>query len=76
MVEVLKAKFAEPRLKAILLETGDRVIVEGSAYDPIWGVKIDWQDDRILDQANWQGLNLLGKALMTVRDYYSNAQTV
>lgn len=75
MVDVLKVKFAEPRLNEILLETGNHLIVEGSPYDRIWGVKIDWQDDRILDEANWKGQNLLGKALMEVREYYKNKQT-
>ena len=68
MVEVLRAKFSQNEdLKQILLETGDRILVEGSPYDKIWGVKIDWQDDKILDEKNYKGLNLLGKALMQVR---------
>lgn len=68
MVEVLRAKFSQNEdLKQILLETGDRTLVEGSPYDKIWGVKIDWQDDKILDEKNYKGLNLLGKALMQVR---------
>lgn len=75
MVDVLKAKFSQPRLKEILLETGNRIIVEGSPYDRIWGVKIDWQDDRILNETNWKGQNLLGEALMEVRDYYRHEQT-
>lgn len=75
MVAVLKAKFASPDLKSILLETGERTLVEGSPYDRVWGVKIDWQDDRILDEANWKGQNLLGKALMEVREYYQDKQT-
>lgn len=43
-------------------------LVEGSPYDKIWGVKIDWKDDKILDEKNYKGLNLLGKALMQVRN--------
>ena len=42
MIEVLRAKFSQNEdLKQILLETGDRILVEGSPYDKIWGVKID-----------------------------------
>ena len=37
-------------------------------YNKIWGVKIDWKDDKILDEKNYKGLNLLGKALMQVRN--------
>ena len=69
MVEVLRAKFSQNEdLKQILLETGDRILVEGSPYDKIWSVKIDWKDDKILDEKNYKGLNLLGKALMQVRN--------
>lgn len=56
-----------------LLDTGDRVIVEGSPYDPIWGVKLAWDSNEILDERNWKGSNLLGKALMEVREYYKNS---
>lgn len=67
MVEVLRAKFTEPFMRDILLRTGDRVIVEASPYDRIWGVGLDVKDPRILDEKNWRGQNLLGKALMEVR---------
>lgn len=70
MVDILKAKFANPRLKQILLDTGKRELVEGSPYDAIWGVKLDWRSDEILDRNNWRGRNLLGEALMEVRDFY------
>lgn len=70
MVEVLKAKFANPHLKKILLDTGERELVEGSPYDAIWGVKLDWQSNEILDRNKWRGRNLLGEALMEVRDFY------
>lgn len=51
-----------------LLGTEDRIIVEGSPYDRIWGVGISWSDPRIEDEANWRGENLLGKAIMRVRN--------
>lgn len=72
MVEILKAKFASPHLKKILLDTGERELVEGSPYDAIWGVKLDWRSDEILDRNKWRGRNLLGEALMEVRDFYRN----
>lgn len=68
IVEVLRAKFKEPFMRDILLRTGDRIIVEASPYDRIWGVGLDVEDTRILDEKNWRGQNLLGKALMEVRD--------
>lgn len=62
------AKFTQnPDLKAVLLETGDKILVEGAHYDPVWGVKIAWNDPLILDPKNWQGTNWLGEVLMNVR---------
>lgn len=70
MIDILKIKFQNPILKEILLRTGNLELVEGSSYDAIWGVKLDWMSDEILDRNNWRGSNLLGKALMEVREYY------
>jgi len=69
MVDINYEKFNQnPSLKEILLSTGNKTIVEASPFDKIWGVGLHWDDDRILDEKNWQGKNLLGKALMKVRD--------
>lgn len=69
MLIACKAKFEQnPWLREQLLETGDRIIVEASPLDKIWGVGLHEDDDRILDEANWEGQNLLGKVLMEVRD--------
>ena len=63
------AKFSQnPELLAFLLGTGDSVLVEGSPYDGIWGVKVSLDDPKILDPNAWQGENLLGFALMEARD--------
>ena len=67
MVNVLKSKFQIPELKEALLRTGDRIIVEASPYDKIWGVGLEENDPRILNEKNWRGQNLLGKALIEVR---------
>lgn len=50
-----------------LKDLGDRIIVEGADYDPIWGVKVAWNDPRIEDEANWAGTNWLGECIMRVR---------
>ena len=56
-------KFSQNRsLREFLLSTGDRVLAEASPYDNIWGSP-EAQDPR-----KWQGQNLLGFALMEVRD--------
>ena len=53
--------------KNLLVSTHPKTLVEASHYDKIWGVGLAEDDDRILDKENWQGMNLLGKALMNVR---------
>jgi ribA/ribD-fused uncharacterized protein len=68
MVAVNYAKYSQNvRLKALLLETEDKILVEASPYDKIWGIGLSWQDDDCLDETKWKGMNLLGKALMEVR---------
>jgi ribA/ribD-fused uncharacterized protein len=69
MVDVVLAKFEQnPSLKEALLSTGNRTIVEASPEDRIWGIGMHWTDEGVLDEKNWKGLNLLGKALMDVRE--------
>jgi len=58
---------ANPDLKAELLATGSRHIVEGAWYDKIWGVGLAWDDPAIDNPTNWKGTNWLGEALMAVR---------
>lgn len=62
-------KFSQnENLRAFLVATGTKVLVEGAHYDRIWGVGLAWDDPRIADPANWQGRNQLGEALMQVRE--------
>ena len=62
------AKFSQDGvLKKQLLHTGNRIIVEASPYDKIWGIGMLENDPGIEDPTNWKGLNLLGNAIMTVR---------
>ena len=63
------AKFSQNKeLAKVLVNTGNAILVEASANDSIWGVGLDASNPDIYDQDKWQGLNLLGKVLMNVRD--------
>jgi ribA/ribD-fused uncharacterized protein len=63
------AKFSQnPDILEWLLSTEGKRLVEGSPTDRVYGVGMRYDDPRIQDPANWQGLNLLGKALETVRE--------
>jgi len=58
-------KFTQnPTFKQRLLETGNKIIVEASPYDKIWGIGVAATEDK----SKWRGQNLLGKAIMEVRD--------
>jgi ribA/ribD-fused uncharacterized protein len=62
------AKFSQnPALRDFLLNTGNRVLVEASPVDPIWGVGLAANDPMAMNPRQWKGLNLLGFALMEVR---------
>lgn len=63
------AKFSQhPELQAFLLATGDQVLVEAAPNDRIWGIGLAADDPNAQQPSTWQGLNLLGFALMQVRD--------
>lgn len=62
------AKFAQnPAMQAFLCGTGDKVLVEASPVDRIWGIGLAADQPNAEHPAKWQGLNLLGFALMQVR---------
>lgn len=63
-----EAKFSQhPIMKDFLLSTRDAVLVEASPYDRVWGVGMSADHPAIEEPKAWQGLNLLGFALMEVR---------
>jgi ribA/ribD-fused uncharacterized protein len=60
-------KFSQnPDLKLLLLATKDKILVEAAPNDAIWG--IGFNSENALNNKNKWGLNLLGKALMKVRN--------
>lgn len=63
------AKFGQNQeLRTFLLATGNLVLVEASPYDRIWGIGLMADDERVKNPGTWQGQNLLGFALMDVRE--------
>ena len=65
----LYAKFSQnEELKKQLLATGDAYLVECVAIDVNWSCGLHTDDEKRKNIARWRGKNLLGFALMEVRD--------
>ena len=73
VIEGNKHKFTQHEpLKTFLLHTGNRVLVEASPSDTIWGIGLSQNDSDAANPFKWKGSNLLGFALMEVRDFIKN----
>ena len=69
------AKFDQnAELKAFLLSTDDAVIAEASPADKVWGIGMRRTDPRSMNEREWEGSNLLGKALMRAREQIKQKQ--
>ena len=63
------AKFSQnQKLLEYLLGTGDKILVEASPKDTIWGIGLAEDASEASNPRLWQGENLLGFTLMEVRD--------
>ncbi|HVU58080.1 MAG TPA: NADAR family protein [Puia sp.] len=61
-------KFAQNvELKKFLLDTDDKILVEASPVDRIWGIGMKSDHPAATNPALWKGGNLLGFALMEAR---------
>lgn len=70
VVQGNKAKFGQnPEIMEFLLSTGDAILAEASPYDKIWGIGLNRNQAKKGSVGQWQGENLLGCALMEVRDW-------
>ncbi|GHF21285.1 NADAR family protein [Streptomyces werraensis] len=68
VVEGSVHKFAaHGELRSFLLNTGDRVLVEASPVDRVWGIGLAADAEAANDPNRWRGPNLLGFALMEAR---------
>lgn len=63
------AKFDQyTELRDFLLGTRNRVLVEASPHDRVWGIGLSEKSPAATNPLLWKGLNILGFALMEVRD--------
>ncbi|RPF19692.1 NADAR family protein [Myceligenerans xiligouense] len=56
-----------PALRTYLVNTRERVLVEASPRDRIWGIGMGARNEDAENPSAWRGLNLLGFALMEAR---------
>lgn len=74
VLEGLMAKFSQNEdLKQDILDTGDSWLVECAGQDKIWACGIHLDDEKRKDASNWSGTNILGFALMEIRDRLRNS---
>ncbi|WP_244666703.1 NADAR family protein [Myceligenerans indicum] len=64
-----------PELRTYLVNTGERVLVEASPRDRIWGIGMGARNENAETPSAWRGLNLLGFALMEARARLRGATT-
>ena len=66
-----EAKFSQNEpMRDFLIASRSKVLAEASPNDQIWGIGMDSSDDRAKKPNMWNGLNLLGFALMEVRERF------
>jgi ribA/ribD-fused uncharacterized protein len=67
------SKFSDPDMMQQILATEDRMIVEASPFDKIWGIGFDENNALSAPFSKW-GQNLLGQELMKVRTIFTRMQ--
>jgi ribA/ribD-fused uncharacterized protein len=71
VVEGNRHKFSQhPALENFLLKTNNEVLVEASPVGFIWGIGMGKDHVNAINPEKWRGKNLLGFALMEVRDLF------
>ena len=50
-------------LKNFLLSTSDKILVEASPVDPVWGIGLAADNEQAKNPSQWRGKNLLGFAI-------------
>lgn len=60
------------KLRTYLLNTKDAVLAEANISDRVWGIGLSADSRLVRNPYAWNGLNLLGFALMEIREYLRN----
>ena len=64
----LKLKFEQnDKLRNLLKNTGNKILIEASPTDCIYGIGMSSSNPNIKNPQEWKGLNMLGRALMELR---------
>lgn len=62
------AKFTQIKeLREALLSNGNRILVEASPYDQIWGIGMGEEEPGVENPIYWKGQNLLGQVITLVK---------
>ena len=70
-------KFTQNKdLEEFLLNTKESVLVEASPVDRIWGIGLAVDNEKVKNPKTWNGLNLLGFALMEAREIIRKSQKI
>lgn len=67
--QILLCKFSDPKMKHVLMSTGDNLLAEAS-MDQVWGTGIVGDD--VTDPAKWVGRNEMGDILMRIRAHFGS----
>ena len=62
----LMEKYKLPKFNIFLEGKKDKIIVEASPYDRVWGIGFHEDDGEILEKKKKWGQNLLGKCIMDI----------
>lgn len=69
VVDINYEKFSQNHdMRENLLATGQSILVEASPVDQVWGIGLVETNDWAKNPNLWRGTNLLGEALMIVRE--------
>ena len=69
------AKFCQNKGLEYELLSNDKILVEASPTDRIWGIGIDVLEAPDVEVENWKGTNWLGQVIMKVREDIKNNHT-